>query len=66
MLHSLIAIVPLVPGKVKLKRCGLAWSEPFLSYGADKLSEEERSEVASVYRAKLEAWIEQMPPARRG
>lgn len=56
----------LKPLQSTASRCGLAWSEPFLSYGADKLSEEERSEVASVYRAKLEAWIEQMPPARRG
>ena len=47
----------LKPLRSTANRCGLAWSEPFLTYRADKLSDEERKGVATRYRARLETWI---------
>ena len=37
-------------------RCALTWSDPFLVYRSNRLDETQRTEVASQYVARIEAW----------
>lgn len=47
----------LAPLKATANRCGLAWSDPFAVYRADKLSPEELDAAAADYAVALRDWI---------
>ena len=41
-------------------RCALRWTEPFLVYRANKLSEEERRTAADAYVTRLDGWSDRL------
>lgn len=45
------------PLRATAHRCGLAWTDPFVVYEADKLSPEALEAAAAGYAAILERWI---------
>jgi glutathione-regulated potassium-efflux system ancillary protein KefG len=51
------------PLRAMASRCRLPWSDPFLLYRADKLSDEAREEAAAHYAAELRDWIAGTGPA---
>lgn len=48
----------LAPLRATAHRCGLVWTDPFLLYRADKLTQEELAAAASDYCVTLARWIE--------
>ncbi len=47
----------LSPLEATAHRCGLPWARPFLVYRSNVLTETERAEAATAYRARLVEWI---------
>ncbi|MCO5064358.1 MAG: NAD(P)H-dependent oxidoreductase [Rhizobiaceae bacterium] len=45
------------PLRATANRCGLVWAEPFILYGADKLSTGAINDAAVAYASTLAAWI---------
>jgi putative NADPH-quinone reductase len=42
-------------------RCALKWVDPFLVYRANRLSPEERGQVAQEYAARIAQWTDRIP-----
>lgn len=54
----------LKPLRATANRCGLPWTEPFLAYRANRLSDGEIADLAMRYAGRLSAWIAATPRAR--
>ncbi|WP_085315435.1 NAD(P)H-dependent oxidoreductase [Derxia lacustris] len=54
----------LLPFAATARRCGLAYAEPFVLYGAGRLDDAELAAAGMRYRRTLEAWIAATPASR--
>lgn len=51
----------LAPLRATAHRCGLPWSDPFIMYESDRLSQQALEAATADYVAKLEDWIASTP-----